>query len=187
MSSSAHAPKPLTAEHLYSITDDFYRFELVAGRLRVMEPPGFEHGDLAVTLAAGLSRHVRARGLGKVVTETGFVLRRDPDTVHGPDVAFVRAERLPAPEAVRNYFEGAPDLAAEVLSPNDRPGEAADKVRRYLAAGTGLVWVVDPKAQSVTAHAPNAIPRSLGIGDALDGGDVVPGFTLPLAELFDAR
>jgi Uma2 family endonuclease len=175
----------LTAEHMYSITDPFYRFELDEGRLRVMEPPGFGHGDVALTLGALLRTHVRRRRLGKVVTESGFVLRRSPDTVYGPDVAFVRAHRLPPAGAAHRYFEGPPDLAVEVRSPNDRPGEIAEKVDRYLAAGTALVWVVDPRARTVTVHAPETTSRDLHATDVLDGGDVIPGFTVPLAELFE--
>ena len=178
-------PKLLTAEHLYTVSDPFYKFELEAGRLRVMEPPGFAHGDVALALGALLRQHVHLHGLGTVVTETGFVLRRKPDSVYGPDVAFVRADRLPPPERAHLYFEGAPDLAVEVRSPNDRPGEAAEKVRGYLAAHTSLVWDVDPAARTVTVHAPDAIPHELGVGDVLDGGHVVPGFHLPLDELFD--
>jgi Uma2 family endonuclease len=185
MAQRDHSPKPLTAEHLYSISDPFYRFELEDGRLRVMEPPGFAHGDVALALGALLRQHVRRHRLGRVVTETGFVLHRKPDRVYGPDVAFVRADRLPPAEHGHLYFEGAPDLAVEVRSPNDRPGEMAEKVRGYLAAHTPLVWVVDPQARTVTVHAPDAVPRELGVGDILEGDHVVPGFALPLAELFD--
>jgi Uma2 family endonuclease len=178
-------PKLLTAEHLYAISDPFYKFELEAGRLRVMEPPGFAHGDVTVALSAALARHVRLHRLGKVVTETGFVLHRKPDRVYGPDVAFVRADRLPRADRAHLYFEGAPDLAVEVRSPNDRPDEVTEKVRGYLDAHTPLVWVVDPQARTVVVHPLDADPRGLGVGDILEGGHVVPGFALPLAELFD--
>ena len=171
-----------TAEELLT-AQDIGRCELVRGRLRAMIPPGAEHGRLAHELGYMISRHVKAHGLGTVyAAETGFLLSRDPDTVRAPDVAFVRADRAPAPP--RGYYPGAPDLAVEVLSPDDRPGYVREKVAEWLEAGTRAVWVVDPRSRTVTVHEPGAEPRLLEEADALFGGDVLPGFELMVAEIF---
>jgi Uma2 family endonuclease len=175
---------PLVAEDLYEIPDDDKRYELVDGELRVSEPPSVWHGALQVRLVALLHAHVRANRLGLVVSESGFVLRRGPDTVRGPDVAYIRTDRLPSSAAAYRFYEGAPDLVAEVVSPSDRAWEVAEKVEGYLTAGTRLVWVVDPRNRHVVAHTPDRTARVLREGDTLDGGDVLPGFRLDVAELF---
>ena len=129
------------------------RVELVDGRLIVCEPAGFRHGRVAARLAHILMAHVDANDLGIVcAAETGFVLRRGPDTVRAPDVAFISKQRLPEPEPV-SFAEFAPDLAVEVLSPDDRPGEVLAKVADWLRSGSRLVWVVDPARQTVRVYA----------------------------------
>src|SRR5919206_2667519 len=110
----------MTAEELWRMPDDGQRHELIAGELTTMPPSGFEHGRLTARLTASLSRHVRTHGLGEVLAaETGFLLARDPDLVRAPDVAFVSRERVAAAGEVAGYCPGAPDLAVEVVSPND--------------------------------------------------------------------
>jgi Uma2 family endonuclease len=173
----------MTAEELLLLRDDGRKYELVNGRLRVSEPPGVPHGYLQLRLGARLTAVVEAAMLGVVFVEGGVVLRRGPDTVRGPDVAFVAHARMPDPLAP-GYFEGAPDLAIEIVSPGDAAWEVAEKVEEYLAAGTHLVWVVDPKNRIVVVHTPERVARVLRLADTLDGGDVVPGFRLTLAELF---
>lgn len=186
MPTSDRSPKLLTAEHLLAIDDDLHRYELVAGRLVVMEPPAFGHGAAITRIALLLARFAEEHGLGTVVTgDTGFVLVRDPDTVRGPDVAFVRADRVPVGPAGDWFFEGAPDLAVEVLSPSDRPGAVQRKVANYLDAGTPLVWIVDRRARRVVEHRAHAAPRIHGVDDTIDGGDVLPGFRAPVRAFFD--
>ena len=124
--------------------------------------------------------------MGRVVCETGFVLARDPDTVRGPDVAFVSQERLTGLEDPGGFPEGAPDLAIEIRSPHDRPGELRAKVADYLAAGSRQVWVVDTERRVVTVYPSLLAPHTLEEGDELDGGDVLPGFRILVKELFDA-
>lgn len=172
-----------TAEQLLR-AGDIGRCELVRGELRMMIPPGFLHGRITIKLTGPILNHVEAHGLGTVVAaETGFLLARDPDTVRAPDIAFVRAARGPGPE--RGYFPGAPDLAVEVLSPDDRPGYVREKVAEWLEAGTGEVWVVDPRARTVTVHAPSSPdPRVLQETDTLEDRDVLPGFALAVREIF---
>jgi Uma2 family endonuclease len=146
-------------------------------------PPFAERGRVTMNLGTPIDVHVKAQDLGTVfAAETGFLLARDPDTVRAPDVAFLRADREPTPE--RGYFPGAPDLAVEVLSPDDRPGYVRDKVAEWLEAGALAVWVVDPRARSVTVHEPGRSPTLLGASDTLDGGDVLPGLTIDVGEIF---
>ena len=177
---------PLTAEELPYVMPDEVLCELVAGEL-ICEPlPGEEHGLVAGAIFGHLFHFVREQGLGRVyAAETGFVLARDPDTVRGPDAAFVSAERAAAAPRRGPYFEGAPDLAVEVVSPGNPKREVAAKVRDYLAAGARAVWVVDPKRRTATVHVPGDAPRTLFPGDSLDGGTILPGFRLPLAGLFE--
>jgi Uma2 family endonuclease len=174
----------MTAEELFELPDDGLRHELVEGELRTMTPAGFQHGDVALELAFHVKAFVREHGLGKVLAaETGFVLGRAPDTVRAPDVAFVRSDRVPAGRE-RRFAELAPDLVAEVTSPADRVAEVNAKVGQWLDAGVRLVWVVDPETEVVVVHHPDGLARVLRGDDVLDGGDVLPGFRLPLPELF---
>ena len=182
----ANAPTPdhlLTAEDLYGLPDDDQDCELVEGRLVVSEPPGWTHGSIAVHVSAVLHAFVRAHGLGRVVVESGYVLARRPDTVRGPDVSFVRADRLPAADVAHRFYEGAPDLAIEIVSPDDRAAEVARTVQGYLRAGTRAVWVVHPDTRSIVVHGPDGLARLHGPDDAIDGSDVLPGFSAPVAEL----
>ena len=176
----------MTADELLRLRDDGRCYELVRGELRVMEPPGARHGAAAMRLGAMLAQHALANRLGVVfAAETGVVLARSPDTVRAPDAAFVRKERIPPGGPGPTYFEGAPDLAVEVLSPGDTALEIEDKVEEYHAAGARAVWVVNPKRRRVTAHRPGAAPLVLHEGESLDAGDVVPGFRCAVAEIFD--
>jgi Uma2 family endonuclease len=184
MSASRTAEPLLTAEDLYALPDDDRRYELVEGRLLVSEPPGWSHGRMAVRIAVVLDTFVQARGLGEVAVESGHVLARRPDTVRGPDVSFLRTERLPPQDVAHRFHEGAPDLAVEILSPSDRAGEVARKVAGYLRAGTQAVWVVDPEDRTVVVHSPDGPARMHGPDATLDGGPVLPGFACVVSELF---
>ena len=175
----------MTAEELLRLPDDGQRHELIAGELTTMPPSGFEHGRRAARIAASLIQHVDAHGLGEVVgAETGFLLARDPDTVRAPDAAFVSHERVAAMGTVTGYWPGAPDLAVEVISPNDLNTEVDKKVATWLAHGARMVLVLDPRRHTVAVHRPGAEVRHLTVGDTLDGEDVVPGWTVPVRELF---
>jgi len=160
------------------------RCELLRGELVMMPPAGFEHGRIEMAISAPLACFVKEHSLGVVTgAETGFLIGRDPDTVRAPDVAFVRAKRVPATPTT-GFFEGAPDLAVEVLSPNDRASELLAKVQDWLGAGCRVVWVIDPATRTVSAYdRPNEM-TVYGVSDELTGGQVVPGFRLPIAEIF---
>jgi Uma2 family endonuclease len=127
------SPAIMTADELLHIPDK--HAELVRGVLVVREPPGLQHGRIAIELGAALAGHVRTNGLGRVYVESGFKLAANPDTVRGPDLAFISTARLPEPEP-RGFPALAPDLAVEILSPDHRPGEVLGKVADYLSAGT---------------------------------------------------
>ena len=132
-----------------------------------------------------LRNHVRSLGLGQVfAAETGFTLQRNPDTVRAPDAAFVAKDRMPQGETPDGYLALAPDLAIEVISPNDRPRAVREKVADWLNAGTRLVWVIYPSSRTVTVHRPPSSVEELGGEDTLDGAEVVPGFTCRVEELF---
>ena len=180
-------PKLMTAEELLRLPRDGQRHELVRGELRTMPPAGFEHGRWTGRLDRSLGNFVEAHGLGEVVPgDVGFRLATDPDTVRAPDVAFVRRECLLAADRVTGYWPGAPDLAVEVISPNDLYTEVEDKVAEWLEYGTRLVFVVNPRRRTVAVHGPDRPLRLLTVDDTLDGEDVVPGWTLPLRALFGA-
>lgn len=173
----------VTAEELLDVPDDGLRRELVDGVVRTMAPAGAMHGRAGADLLFEVMVHVRANSLGAVYTaETGFRIARDPDTVRAPDVAFVRADRV-AEADVPGFPDLAPDLVAEVVSPGDRATEVTAKALAWLDAGVRLVWLVDRPTRSVTVHSRGAT-RVLRDDDVLDGGDVLPGFTLPLSRLW---
>lgn len=161
------------------------RCDLVEGRVREMEPPGFWHGSIEVRVSRVLGDHVDVHGLGVVVVgDVGFIVARNPDTVLGADVAFVRKERVDEIGMTSKYFPEAPTLAVEIVSPNDAADEVDDKVRRWLAAGCETVWVVYPRGKSVTVYRSLDDIRVLTGDVVLDGGDVVPGFATPISEFF---
>ncbi len=173
-----------TAEELFSRSSELGRCELLRGELEMMIPTGGEHGGIVVNLTGPIHTHVRKNDLGRAYgAETGFVLSRDPDTVRAPDVAFIRKERLEQVHT-KKFIPGPPDLAVEVLSPDDRPGYVREKVAEWLESGTRAVWVVDPDTRTVAIHEPDRKPVTLDETQTIDGGAVLPGFTLAVSEVF---
>lgn len=177
--------RTVTAEELLLMPDDGLRSELVRGEVRRMTPAGYRHGRTAQNVAILLDTHVRENGLGVTVTaETGFKIASDPDTVRAPDAAFVRRERAEAIGDVEGYWPGAPDLAVEVVSPNDTYAEVEEKVADWLRAGTRMVLVVNPRGKTVEVRSSGKDITVLNEEDTLHGGEVVPGWTLPVADVF---
>jgi len=159
------------------------RCELVRGELIMMSPAGSEHGSIIVNITAPLATFVKQHRLGHVFSaDTGFHIARDPDTVRAPDVAFVRQERI-AGEIPKGFFPGAPDLAVEVVSPGDRASEVLAKVQDWLEAGSAAVWIVDPHTRRVSVYRGGEV-AVLKEADSLAGGDLLPGFSLPVTDVF---
>jgi len=172
--------RPMTADELLRLPDDHQRHELVRGELRTMSPSSHDHGDVALEIGARLRIYVREHKLGKAyAAETGFLISRNPDTVRAPDVSFVRTERL---VRTPGYFPGPPDLAIEVVSPNDRYSDVEEKTLQWLRAGVRAVVIVDPRPKSVRVHRSDGITTAT---DVLEIPDVVPGWKVPVAELFE--
>lgn len=161
------------------------QWELIDGELVEVTPASDEPSSTGMTIGFLLLQHVRPEGLGRVYgADGGFVLFPDRDTVLVPDVSFVSADRAPQGAARKKIPRLAPDLAVEVLSPSDRMADVLAKIALYLDAGVRLVWLVDPSSQTVTIFRPDAMPTKLGAADMLDGDAVLPGFTVPVAEIF---
>ena len=176
-----------TADELLRLPRGGNRYELIRGELKTMAPAGNEHGALAALVTGFLIVHVRAQKLGKVyAAETGFKLASNPDTVRAADAAFISQRRLDEAGPVQGYWPGAPDLAVEVISPNDLYTEVSDKVAEWLKAGSKMVVVVNPRNQQVVVHLSPTDVKVLGVDDTLGGGEVVPGWQLPIKELFDS-
>ena len=175
----------LTASDLLRLHGEGVRGELIRGVLCETMPAGHEHGRIVMNLGRLLGAWIHDRRLGALVgSDAGFWLERDPDTVREPDLAFTSAERLPLDARIEGYAEAVPDLVAEVASPNDSPRELHDKALMWIAHGVRLVWVVRPAARTIDAYREGRETVTLGEGDDLDGGDALPGFVCPVAEVF---
>ena len=175
----------LTADDLAKQPNDDSRYELVKGVLRKMPPAGFEHGICAAEIGSKLNVYVKTHKLGYVCgAETGFKIAQNPDTVRAPDAAFVCQASIERQGIVRGYWEGAPDLAVEVISPGDTYAEVSEKVEEWLTAGCRMVWVINPRRETVEVYRPNVDFTILRRTDTLDGGDVVEGFQCPVQDIF---
>ena len=176
----------LSAEELLRLsTSNACRYELVEGELYEMPPAGAEHGSIAMQIGTLLNAYVRRVESGRVfAAETGFILRRNPDTVRAPDASFVSNDHLPEGGLPRGFMELAPDLAVEVVSPNQTAREVEDKVRTWLEAGTSVVWVIDPANRSVAAHRAGVETITFFEQDALEEDELLPGFVCQVEDLF---
>src|SRR5881628_978195 len=176
-------PALMTADELLRTHVPDKRTELVRGVLVVREPAGSRHGLVTMNLGAELAVYVKQTGAGGVyAAETGFKLTTNPDTVRAPDIAFVARDRLPPPSTT-GYPALAPDLAVEVLSPGDRPGEVLAKVADWLSAGTRLVWVLDPERRLARVYRHDGSETIVTAEGALAGEDVVPEFSCSLGSI----
>jgi Uma2 family endonuclease len=174
----------VTAEEFARIPDDDARYELVAGAIVRMSPVGAMHGMVATRLARALDQYVADNRLGVVLSETGFKLAARPDTVRAPDLAFIRRDRLPHDRLPSAFWNGPPDLAVEVRSPEDRHTALYAKAAEYLSYGVRLVWLIYPAERIATVFAPGLVPVVLQSDGSLTGADVIPGFSCRVAELF---
>jgi Uma2 family endonuclease len=165
--------------------DDGFRYELVRGELRKTSPAGQKHGRIAIKVSTSLDNHVTLNKLGAIyAAETGFLISSDPDTVRAPDVAFVSQKRLDEVGDVEGYWAGAPDLVVEVISPGDTYTEVDEKVLEWLEAGSLIVVVVNPRKRAVTVYRSLTDIIVLTEDDRLDGGNVVPGWSVTVSDIF---
>jgi Uma2 family endonuclease len=179
----------LTAEEFFELPDPIQggKMELVRGDVVTHMPVGGVHGKLVARIMQRSMRFLDEHPLGELGPEIGFVLQRNPDVVLAPDISFVAAEKLPGGALPEGFVEGAPTLAVEVVSPNDRDREVNEKVGEYLAHYTQRIWVVRPRSKTVTVFRPDNTARIYHLGETLtseDAGFVADGFALPLDELF---
>ncbi len=175
-----------SAEQLFRSSDDGSRFELVRGVLIVMSPAGSEHGWIASRILIRLGTHVEANDLGKTfAAETGFLIEVNPDTVRAPDAAFVSHERLGTAPPSTSYLQVAPDLVAEVVSPNDSSTDVEAKAEQWLEAGSRIVLVADPKNQTLRVYKSKSQIEVLHSGDELSCGDLCGGWKISVNEIFN--
>ncbi len=182
----AETTRLVTAADLERFPHDDRRYELVEGRVVRMTPVGYTHSRVVARLLSMLERHVREAHLGVAATELGFKLRSNPDTVRAPDVAFIRRERIP-PADPKGFWHGPPDVAAEVLSPDETAPEIRSKVAEYLGAGVRLVLVVDPKDRTVTTYRSLTAAVTVQLGERIDLDEVIPGFRCDVRDIFEDR
>jgi Uma2 family endonuclease len=181
----ATANQLITAEELLRMPDDGFRYELIRGELRKMAPAGPIHGRIAINVTTPLDQHVRTHNLGVVyAAETGFKLASNPDVVRAPDVAFIRRERLEEVGEVEGYWPGPPDLAVEVIAPSDTYSDVQEKVFDWLEAGTRMVLLIIPRKRAVVVYRSLTEIITLTENDTINGGDVVPGWTMPVRDVF---
>jgi len=173
-----------TAEDLWQMPGD-EPWELWDGELRRVPGSGARSSRTALIIGARLLAFESQSGLGMATGSDGsYVIARLPDTVVVPDAAFVRWDRLPTRDVTEKYVTVPPDLAVEVQSPTDEPGTMAAKRALYARAGGPLLWWVDPAARTVTVHRPSQAPVTFTEADTLDGAEVLPGLSIPVAEIF---
>jgi Uma2 family endonuclease len=170
----------MTADELLQLPSDGWRYELVGGELRKMSLSGAQHGRVAAEIVGSLIAQMKRRRTGAIYSsKTGFLIARQPDTVCAPDAAFVRSERV---TDSAGFFEGPPDAAFEVVSPGDTYTEIEEKTLQWLRAGVRVVVIVDPRTKTVRVHRADSAKN---VEDVIEIDDVIPGWRLSLAELFD--
>lgn len=176
--------KLITGEELARMTD-IKRSELINGRLIQMTPTGNEHGAIELRIGARLLAHVEEQKLGKVrVGEVGIYIRRNPDTIRAADVLYISSERYAARRSV-SYLDVAPELIVEILSPGDSWSEVMQKMRDYFSIGVRVIWIADPAARTVYAYRSTTDVREFGEQAELVDAEVLPGFSVKVAELFE--
>jgi Uma2 family endonuclease len=172
----------LSLEEFERLPDNGMRHELNKGDLVEMPPPKSRHAITAARIAEVLRRQVSEES-GYILVEAGYQLSVSPPTIRQPDVSYLTARRVDqTPEDA--YFEGAPDLAIEIVSPGNSAADLEEKIQQYLAAGGRAVWVVYPKLRRVHVHRADGTITALTIDQQLTAEDIVPGLSIPVSSLF---
>lgn len=181
---SATAQRLLTAQEFWLLPTKSKWQELVRGEVIETMPPGGRHSEIAGALVALLGLWVKQGASGYAGARAGYVLSHDPDTVRGPDVSYVRVDRILPGGVPDAFWPIPPDLAVEIVSPSETANEVREKVRDFLAADTPLVWVVYPRTKEVVVHTADDLARTYSEDDMIEYPDVLPGFSCKVAELF---
>jgi Uma2 family endonuclease len=176
--------KLLTAEEFSLLPETAMRRSLVRGEVVETMPTSGTHGVIAGKFFKALILWSDAANAGAAGFESGFILERDPDVVRAPDVYFIRAERIPAGIIPNTFWDVAPDLAVEIVSPSETANEIREKVQDYLSAGTALVVVIYPKTRELIAHTPDGLARTYRDDEVFTAPEVLPGFSCRVGELF---
>ena len=186
MSASTVVAALLSGDELFDVPGEVgYPFELIDGVMIRMPGSGARHTGIGARCLRLVGYFADENDLGIVSgADGGYFIERDPDTILIPDVSFNRTERIPADGVPIRFWPVPPDLAVEVVSPSDGLGRIAAKVARHQRAEVPLVWVLNPDTRTAIADSLGRSPVELGPDDSLDGGDVLPGFRLPLADLY---
>lgn len=186
MAEPAAAVRPMTFEDAALLDPDREGGEVVEGEWSPVSRNTWRHGEIVHNLSLILGLYARSQpGWRVAVGDPGARLRRDPDTLRGPDVAMIRQERVPEGRGVEGWLRGAPDVAVEVLGDGQSMSELLHKAQEYIDAGSRMVWLADPDAGRLVLVTPPNQFRILQGDDAVDGGDVLPGFQCRVAELFE--
>jgi Uma2 family endonuclease len=176
----------VTADDLLQSTELRGRHELIEGRLVEVPPAGYEHGNRAAVMIYFLVDYARSTRRGRVQTsETGYRTRQDERTVRAPDASFMPFTKVPAEQKPQGYLDIPPDVVVEVISPYDSAEEVEQKTQEWLNFGVLMVVNVYPVSQRIHVFRTDASPVILTIDNTLDGGDVLPGFSVPIRQLFE--
>ncbi len=177
--------KLLTADDLLRLSSQGFRGELIRGELHETMSTGINHGRTVIKASVQLGNFIMPRQLGTLVgSDTGIWLERDPDTVREPDIAYISAEKMPLDADIPGYSEVVPDLVVEVRSPNNSLREIREKALMWLDFGVHLLWVAHPETRTVDVYGIGSSVLTLAEDDTLDGGEVLPGFSCPVRDIF---
>lgn len=176
--------KTWTDQEFMALPDDGNRYEIVNGELVIMANSGMEHGNIGAFLGGAIELHVRSHKLG-VTCDSSTAFKMKSGNKRSPDISFVAKERLQGRKRLpKGFFEGAPDLAVEIISPSNTFEEIHNKLVEYFDSGCRLAWVIHPDEQSALIYRQPQPDRLLKISDNLEGEEIIPGFTMPMVDLF---
>ena len=176
--------KVWTEGDLESLPDDGHNHEVVNGELVMSPKNNFQHGDICVRLLSALNAFVQSQRLGVVLdSSTGFWMANR--NCRAPDISFVAKSRLKGlKRPPTTFFQGAPDLAVEILAPSTSAREIAERLADFFSSGTQLAWIINPKEKFVEVCHSQISREILGPGGFLEGENLLPGFRYPIADLF---
>ena len=179
----ATTPAPLTLEEFERLPDDGNKHELSEGELIIMPPAKFLHTLVAAAILDILRAYLRQHPIAGVFAEAGYVLSHDPEIIRQPDISVLGNDRIAVTQK-DGWVEGSPELAVEIVSPSDSAQDLEIKVHQYLRFGARQVWIVYPKQKRIYVHEPGIPPRVLNESETLTGGDLLPGFSVKVSDLF---